>query len=122
MKTPSSKEAEAGSLFAVCVDGGDSRAQLDASFVRSRFFAICRGDGALKSFAPNPAAEQPGGTAIKAVNCLTRQGVRSVVAAELDIRALELLNFAGIEPLGSERGLPLHRAIALFFQGTLKRW
>jgi predicted Fe-Mo cluster-binding NifX family protein len=122
VKAPSSKDAEPAALFAVCVDSGDSRAQVDESFGTCRFFAIYRGDGTLQRFAPNPAAEQPGGTTIKAVNCLTRQGVKTVVAARYGQRALELLSFAVVAPYGCERGLALHRVTALFLQGSLNRW
>jgi predicted Fe-Mo cluster-binding NifX family protein len=117
-----SKDAEPAPLFAICVDSDDSTARVGEPFGRCRFFAVCRENGTLKGSELNPAAEQPNGTIIKAVNHLTRQGVNSVVAAQFGQRALELLSFAGIAPYGCERGLALHRVTALFLQGALKRW
>jgi predicted Fe-Mo cluster-binding NifX family protein len=109
-------------LFAVCADRDDSDAKLDESFGRCRLFAIYQGDGTLKCFVPNVALHEAGATDIKVVNCLTRQGVKSVVAAQYGQRALEVLNFAGLDPLVSERGLALNHVAALFMQGALKRW
>jgi predicted Fe-Mo cluster-binding NifX family protein len=109
------------SLFALCVDRDDSHARLDESFGHCRFFAIYRGDGTLRGFSPNPTAAQPETSAIKAVNYLTRQHVRSVVATQFGQKALEYLAFAGIVPLVCHAGDSLHLVAASFLRGQLKQ-